>query len=191
VIGYLYGVKIMGVFSWLTSDTKESIQWGVKRTVYLLQPNGQPPIADPCYDGYGRFGGRDAFLWLFEQNEHLIKGDTSELTDEEKRTIAIYMDGGDLCQDPETGQIYHVDADLSCIVPGKVIRYYFDEVPGFGKTVRELLDSGRFTQVPVSRFFQIKYPLKFSFDPEANYERLPAAEVCPWQGMPPAGSEDY
>ena len=182
----------MGVFSWLTSDTEKSIQWGVKRTAYLLQPGGQPSIAEPCYEGYGRFGGVDAYVWLFENNKQLFKGDTSELTDEQKRIVGIYLEDGEVCQDPETGQIYHVDADLSCIVPGEIIRYYFDEVPGFGgKTVRELLDSGRFTKVPVSQFVKIKYPLKFSFNPEARYEHLPAAKPCPWQGMPPEYSEEY
>lgn len=182
----------MGFFSWLTSDTGKSIRANDKRSVYLLQPNGQPPIAEHSYDGYGRFGGIDAYVWLFENNEQLFKGDTSELTDEQKRVVGIYMDDGEICQDAETGQIYHVDADLSCIVPGTIIRYYFDEVPGFGgKTVRELLDSGRFTKVPVSQFVQIKYPLKFSFDPAAVYEDLDAAKLCPWQGMPPAACEEY
>lgn len=181
----------MGLHSWLTSDTQKSIRWGDKRPVYILQPGGKPPIAETAYDGYGHFGGYDAYLWLFEHNQHLINGDISELSDFEKRAIAIYLEDGEICCDPATGKFYHVDADLSCVVPGEVIRYYFDVVPGFGKSARELLDCGRFTLVPLSEILNIQYPLKFSFNPNAIYELLPAAKTCPWQGMPPEDSPEY
>ena len=64
----------MGFFSWKTADTNESIanreapHPNAGRTVYLLQPNGAPPIQEDDYVGYGVFGGVDAFAWLAEMN---------------------------------------------------------------------------------------------------------------------------
>ena len=61
----------MGFFSWKTADTKESIlnvHTGEHRTVYLLQPDGKPPIEETAYDGYGIFGGVDAYVWLADNN---------------------------------------------------------------------------------------------------------------------------
>jgi hypothetical protein len=61
----------MGFFSWKTSDTKETI-WniytGKSKPVYLLMPEGRPNIGEPAYDGYGRFGGKDAYALLAEEN---------------------------------------------------------------------------------------------------------------------------
>jgi hypothetical protein len=183
----------MGIFSWETSDSKQSIRVHDTRKVYLLQPNGQQPIAESFYDGYGRFGGHDAYVWLFEHNKHLFKGDISELEFEDKRTLAIYMSSdsnSSICRDMATGALYHVFEDLSPIVPAALLESYSSKVPGTGKTVNELLDSGRLTRVPMTEFIQIQYPLKFSFNPNACYERLAAAEPCPWQGMPPDNEED-
>ena len=78
----------MGFFSWKTADTKESIRniyTGQHRTVYLLQPNGKPPIEEPAYDGYGRFGGIDAYAWLAAQNLDVDSDDT----DDELRGLGI------------------------------------------------------------------------------------------------------
>lgn len=58
----------MGLFSWLTSDTNESIRVFGPRPVYLLQPNGEPPLEQPVYEGYGVFGGVDAYEWLADMN---------------------------------------------------------------------------------------------------------------------------
>ena len=61
----------MGFFSWQTADTKESIAnvyTGHCRPVYLLQPNGKPPIYEPEYAGYGEFGDKNAYVWLAENN---------------------------------------------------------------------------------------------------------------------------
>ena len=62
----------MGFFSWKTADTNESIlnrfaceDHGIPvKTVYLLQPNGLPPIEETSYEGYGVFGEIDAYSWL-------------------------------------------------------------------------------------------------------------------------------
>ncbi|QIR16345.1 hypothetical protein [Shewanella aestuarii] len=71
----------MGFFSFKTCDSKESIanihsnHPNAGRTVYLLQPNGERPIQETAYQGYGDFGHVDAYAWLAKFNatdvEHL------------------------------------------------------------------------------------------------------------------------
>lgn len=60
----------MGYFSWKTSDTKETI-WnkhtGRAETVYLYCPDGKK-IKEDDYDGYGVFGGKDAYALLAKWN---------------------------------------------------------------------------------------------------------------------------
>ena len=79
----------MGFSSYLTSDTKESV-WnvytGLSRTVYMLQPNGLPPIEEHAYQGYMRFGGVDVFEWVARTNE--LSGLT---TDEEYRDAGLAL----------------------------------------------------------------------------------------------------
>lgn len=61
----------MGFFSWKTADTKQTI-WNVytqkHKPVYLLFPEGRPSIKEPAYEGYGDFGGKDAYQILAEEN---------------------------------------------------------------------------------------------------------------------------
>ena len=57
----------MGLFSWLTSDTEESIRVGEKRTVYCILPNGES-LEEKCYEGYGVFGGVDVHMLLYFLN---------------------------------------------------------------------------------------------------------------------------
>jgi hypothetical protein len=62
----------MGLFSWITADTDESIPCtGACRehfTVYLLQPKGLPTLKETDYEGYGVFGGRDVYALFAEWN---------------------------------------------------------------------------------------------------------------------------
>ncbi len=108
----------MGFFSWKTADTGESIANShsprcKQRAVFLLQPDGEPPVEESWYAGYGMFGEVDAYEWLAERNG-----------------------GGDR---------------------GVGIDLFFREDPD-------------------------AVPLKFSFDPKAVYEDLPASESCEFQG---------
>lgn len=61
----------MGVFSWMTSDTKKSISiCGSSRgplPVYLVTPDNKF-IFEPEYQGYGIFGGYDAYCLLAKWN---------------------------------------------------------------------------------------------------------------------------
>ena len=54
----------MGQFSWIYSDTGEPVYDGERADTYLLVPKEFQKkyghaIYEPCYDGYGRFGGYD------------------------------------------------------------------------------------------------------------------------------------
>lgn len=81
----------MGMFSWDTSDTKESIGnkfSGCCRPVYMLTPTGN--VLEPAYEGYGKFGGIDAHVWLAEMNA--AEGALDGLSDDEKREIGIKIE---------------------------------------------------------------------------------------------------
>lgn len=61
----------MGFFSWKTSDTGKSItnrySSAGARPVYLYCPDGTK-LYEPDYDGYGVFGGHDAYALLAQWN---------------------------------------------------------------------------------------------------------------------------
>lgn len=63
----------MGVFSWNTSDTKESIPVTCNLedrpvfTVYMLAPDGRV-WTEYDYEGYGVFGGKDYYELMAEIN---------------------------------------------------------------------------------------------------------------------------
>lgn len=73
----------MGFFSWRTADTQESIandyvsHPNTGKKVYLLQPNNMQPIESTGYEGYGVFGGVDAYAWLAKMNGHLFDVDVA------------------------------------------------------------------------------------------------------------------
>lgn len=123
----------MGFHSYLTADTGESIMntysSSPSQTVYLLRPDGLPPVAEPAYEGYGVFGGLKAFDWLARFN---LPAEEYEALNEEGRSNA----GADMVFEQGKPGIPRVD-----------------------------------------------YPLKFSFDQDADYATLPASRNCPRQGF--------
>lgn len=177
----------MGFFSWKTADTNESIgniySDRPSPTVYLLQPNGKPPIREDAYEGYGVFAGIDAHEWLAETNAKSFGYDASKLTKEEFRLIGIGLAVGSVCQDTETGEFWHIFSDYRTLVPGHYVAKRFDEpIPKLGDSANNLLKSGRLVSRDISDVVEVPYPLKFSFDKNAVYEDLPASECCPYQG---------
>lgn len=82
----------MGFFSFTTADTHESIPNIYSgshdgRPVYLLQPNGEPPIVESSYFGNGVFGDVDCYLWLARIN--FDEREQQGLTEDELRYKAI------------------------------------------------------------------------------------------------------
>ena len=174
----------MGFFSWKTADSGESIanaHIGFCRPVYLLQPGGEPPIAEPSYDGYGHFGSVDAFEWLARYN--LPEDRLRALTEEEDLRMAGIMLDSDRSHflDTVTRLKVAIFHDASLVDP--TIRFlnvnYAQPLPDFGnKSANEHIESGRFKPMA----FEVAFPLKFSFNPKAVYEDLPASKSDPAQG---------
>lgn len=85
----------MGFFSWKTADTNKSISNVYSNrdtfTVYVLQPNGLPPLKEDSYQGYGEFAGRDIYALVAQWNfPDMCKDAKSNwLPDEEIRNFGI------------------------------------------------------------------------------------------------------
>lgn len=168
----------MGMFSWKTSDTGESIanRFSSRPTkeVYLLQPDGKEPICEDFYKGYGHFGGIYAYEWLAEMNF----GDKSLIN------AAISADCGFYCIDETTVYLCAVhltEAEFRKVVTTdkKVVVFetYAALLPN-GMTPNQCIEAGLWQQAKIP----LIYPLKFSLNPNARYEDLPAAESCECQG---------
>lgn len=181
----------MGFFSWLTADTNESIanihsSRYEGKTVYLLQPDGQPPIEEKAYQGYGDFGGIDAYAWLATRN--LPSSLTEKLNDEQLRLSGIALELGKYYEDKDTGKKYVyakyfaieqlLDEDIKAFAG-----HYETIEPDYGKTPNRLIESGQWIKKGTADLIGgIQHPLKFSYDKDAVYEKLPASEDCPAQG---------
>lgn len=207
----------MGFFSWKAADSKESIlnvHTGLSRPVYLLQPHGKPPIEESAYEGSGIFGGVDVYLWL--PHAHGLAG--SEAPDDiyefmesasparldDLRSAGVSMDVGFACYDTQSNEIHTVFHELSprlaklvASQTGLPIHHhrvsYATPLPGHdGKTANDLISAGVWEQRSVRSLLggDLPYPLKFSFNPSAIYEDLPASENCPNQGIFEEDSEE-
>lgn len=168
----------MGFFSWLTADTGESIanihsgHPNSGKTDYLLQPDG-PPIAQTGYAGYGVFGGVDACAWLAERNGAGT------------RDAGIALASG-CYRDVVTDELFSSGGAY----PGSTPHGRFDEpfAAYGGRTPNDLIEAGRWEEyIPEPGF-----PLKFSFDSNADYHALPASRTCPHQGYfyPPSDDDE-
>lgn len=173
----------MGYVSWLTADTRESIpildSGREQRTVYLLQPNGAPPIADDAYEGETVFGGVSVFDWLVRQNAPADRLD--ELLAHPWYGVQLSTDLS-YFRDVETGDRFCVFHTGPNAVDPTIVAHrctYATPLPGYGISANDLVEQGRI----VKEFLPVAFPLKFSFDPAARYEDLPASEDCPHQGI--------
>jgi len=177
----------MGFFSWMTSDTEESIaniHTGHCRPVYLLQPGGQEPICEPAYDGFGVFGGVDAYVWLAKAN---LPADLEERIgdDQALRALGFTMADGTVCRDTQTGEIWSIRYSLPeelGIFFKNFPHSWMTVIPEIGLSPSELCENGRFERVKLRELLEIKFPLKFSFDKDAVYEDVSPAKNCPHQG---------
>lgn len=176
----------MGFFSWETCDSKESIPAAASgremKPVYLLQPNGEPPIKEPCYEGSGWFGEVNAYAWLADMNVGPLGLDIPE-TDGDFLSLGISLGVGVVLRDTVTGEywrIFHTGPRV--IKCWTFAGTYADIIPEFGKTANDLVEEGRMEMVPIADAVGLPFPLKFSFDPNAVYEDFPESARCPHQG---------
>lgn len=173
----------MGYVSWLTADTRESIPVSdfvdTPRTVYLLQPNGAPPIAEPAYEGYCRIGGVSVFDWLVDHN---APADRIEELRRHPWYPTMLSTSLRYFRDVETGDRFCVFHTAANAVDPTIVAHlctYAEPLPGYGISANDLRKQGRI----VEESLPIAVPLKFSYDPAARYEDLPASEDCPHQGV--------
>ncbi len=85
--------KVMGLFSWITADTRRSIcSRNSNRDTFLVYMHGLLPdgfrvaYREDWYEGYGDFGEADYFVLLSRMNPPL-----EELTEEGHRLRGIYL----------------------------------------------------------------------------------------------------
>lgn len=176
----------MDFFSWNTADTKESIANNLQdlvrvRTIYLLNPDGRKPIEEKSYSGYGEFDGVDAYVWLARNN--LTDATLKSLNENSVRTLGIGLSIGSyfIDKDGKKWNIFHnfskLDSELNYFPHSyETPMDYYN-----GLTPNELIRSGVLKEISFSSM--VKFPLKFSFNPEAVYEGLPPSTVCKFHGF--------
>jgi len=159
------------------------------RPVYLLQPHGQAPIVEQWYKGYGVFGGVDAYEWLAQKN---IPAETlANMSTEEIRSAGISIeDNTELYQDTN-GQWYTnkwswFAEDSFPSHRNRKIHVFdnYDDIICEEMDYNAAIEQGMLTLVPQNAILAeigVKdfYPLKFSFDPEAQYDSLSPSERVP------------
>ncbi len=188
----------MGFFSWLTADSGESIanihsrHPNAGRTVHLLQPGGRAPIAQPGYEGYGVFGGVDAFEWLARTNlQHAGVG--SAFTADELRQLGVAIDCGRLYED-KRGILWQCRLHRASLLEHLAavgerladVRYFanYDEPITIDSrsTPNHYLESGQWRVRALRDLIPDVRLLKFSFDEHAQYDALSPSPECPAQG---------
>lgn len=179
----------MVFFSWTTSDTKTAIRHIHAeedcRTVYLLQPSGEH-IKETAYEGYGMFGGVDAYTWLAKMN--LPQESLTGFSEKELRSVGINLQHGDLLKthDGKLHALFHGGEKMFKAMGLNVEAFqgrWDGSIPGLGTSANELVANGPAMTVRIGELFPLRYPLKFSFNPDADYDALPAAEDDPNQGF--------
>lgn len=175
----------MGFFSWLTADCGTSIRnihtkTGA-RTVYLIQPHGQPAVREDDYEGYGVFGGIDTMEWMARHN--LPAETLAGLNDDEIRSVGVTLDCGSYYVHRDTGLKYSIFHTGPTIIDPEIQHIgvtYDAPIKIFGgKTGNEMVAEG----LLLRKAFNPDFRLKFSFDPDAEYSKLSASESCPGQGF--------
>lgn len=174
----------MGFFSWLTADTKEPVanvhseHPNGKRSPYIIQPNGKPPIGGTPYEGYGEIGGVDAYEWLAH-----INGLGND------RNVGISIEHGDYYEDKKTGELWHYGLPETFQQQlGKPANRIGGERGNYGtpmpelggKSANDMIKDGQWVRHGVSDM--AKHQLKISYNPNAVYEQLPPSEDDPNQG---------
>ncbi len=179
----------MGMFSWLTADTQETIanihsgHPNAGRPVYLLRPDGKPPVCEPAYEGYGFFNRACAYKWLARNNTRF-----------NSHHIGVLLAHGDVARDRHgVYYMYGNDADEQALLREAlnedvaVVSYNSGDdmivIDGEKKTYNDWVTDGGLMEITYRELVGIKYPLKFSFDKHAQYDALPESRNCPNQGM--------
>jgi len=166
------------MFTWLTADTRERIPVDGSRPVYMIRPDKAEPRCEENYSGNGHFDGVDAFLWLGIKN---VPASYKRFMSEPDLIAAgMSLECGVVYREVKTGKIWSLGTpDLPYLDVKIVERDFSEPCPELGnKSMEELVKVGEFDCVAVSSIYDVRYPLKFSFDANAVYEDLPASTIC-------------
>ncbi len=177
----------MGTFSWLTADTNESIPATCSsrgaRDVYLLQPGDEPPIKEDDYEGYGVFGGVKAYEWLAKRN--LTEGQQQAAIEVcgNLYMVGVALELGGWFEHSKTGEYYTIFHRFPPIADRPITHLEATYAQPLeildGLTANEAVKAG----LLIRRRQEPEFPLKFSFNPDADYASLPASTPCPKQGV--------
>lgn len=170
----------MGFFSWVTSDTNESIPntHSCRKTfpVYVLIPTefGGGMIEEPSYEGYGDFGGRDIYDLVADWNRASIDADA-----------LIRPDRGDYARDQYGDVAYDRAMERhrrNCSMfadfaggadDASMISKYGED---FRRTIGLLISFSDTYAAPV------KFSIKIVKNPVLAYEGVSPSKICPFQG---------
>lgn len=182
----------MGTFSWLTADTNESLLIGGNgKPAYLLQPDGRAPIEESCYMGYGDWGHEDLNVYKWLALENMPKAWIADRpTEDELYNVGVGLEHGNVYLDERNSRwftVFHSHEWVRTFIqPVTHFEGRYDEiVPEYGLTPNQLITGKQWLPVAIQSMRilgQPFKPLKFSFDPNAVYENLPASSICPNQG---------
>ena len=104
----------MGVFSWRTSDSKQSIpncmqSYKPTFTVYMLDNTGKAWV-ETAYGGYGVFGGKCFFLLVAEMNGLTTRDEGCQLYYEYNKKTLYPM----FVKDPKTEWKNRIPKECEC-----------------------------------------------------------------------------
>ena len=176
----------MGQFSWLDCKTGEQVVDGRLRNVYVLVPEefGGGHILEPCYDGYGHFGGFDIYDLVTDWNrgripeEVLRKPDRSRwgnTRDDEAwydSRVKEYTDTLDAVRLLNAGA---TDAEMQAYAGNHPLCCY-------GSVEEWKRSIGIKVSCYDDQNAALKYPIKITHDPDAVYEQCGPSDGDPNQG---------
>jgi len=145
----------MGQFSWLDCKTGEQVLDNVPRNVYVLVPKefGGGHITETCYDGYGRFDGKDIYDLVVDWN---IK-DLPRILENKDRFLS--------------GWVEKYEDDFKRLADGKELADGLKKRT-LGIAIACYDEDNAF----------LRYPIKITHDPNATYEHCNPSLSDPDQG---------
>ena len=160
----------MGQFSWLDCVTGEQIIDNMVKDVYLLIPKeiGGGHVKEPCYDGYGHFGGRDVYDLVADWNRKWAL---------ENPDYVSYNQGRPLKEEPW----YPFYSDSSYDREGVIEKWKEEDINKLPWPIE-----WRGIWIQLSCYDQdakkILYPVKVTYDMDAVYEDFGFSPSDPNQG---------
>ena len=168
----------MGQFSWLDCVTGEQIIDNKYRDVYLLVPKefGGGHIKETCYDGYGRFGGKDVYDLVATWNREWASKNPEFIPECERRPLK---------EEPW----YGLYADLS-VREKDVVRKWRESASDNEGCCVEWRWIGIVLSCYDEDSSRIPYPVKVTYDKNAVYEKYNFSPEDPNQGWPKEDAYD-